>query len=161
MKRWIVLAVVMAALVSIPTAVLASTGSTGSAGSPVNLQQGVWRVGNLSTMSTSFQPVAGLSAKICALGEVSATVSLVGAGAPMGVLIQVGGVVPMEPGAMRFAPQGTADSTSFTFVWNAQPDEGYDNHIFDLEWRSPSGARSTLQRATMNLVYQKGTHLCP
>jgi hypothetical protein len=158
MKRWIGFLAGAALLVTIPTAVLASAGSTSS---PVNRQQGVWLIGQISTSSKSFEAIPGLQTKVCAGdGEVSATVSLEGTGAPMGVLVRVDYGAVMQPGAIRFAPAGAADSTSFTFLVSHETFEGYDNAFFEVEWRSPSGAKTTLQRASMNLVYAEGTHNC-
>jgi hypothetical protein len=159
MKRWIV-PVLAAAVVAVMVPVVALAASSGTTSSQVNRQLGVWRNSPISTTSTSFQALSGLGAKICSTGEVSVTVSLDGTGAPMGLRVLVNYGATMEPGAIRFAPQGAADTTSFTFVQNTQPFEANDNHYFDLEWRSPFGGKTTLLEATMNLVYQQGTHAC-
>lgn len=145
-------------VVMVPVVVLAATSGTMS--SQVNRQLGVWRNSPISTTSMSFRSVPGLGARICATGEVSVTVSLEGTGGPMGVLVLVDNGPTSAPGAVRFMPKGDADSASFTFFQNTSAFEANDHHFFDVEWRSPFGAKTTLLEATMNLVYQKGTHAC-
>jgi len=60
----------------------------------------------------------------------------------------------------RLVPAGPHDSFSFTFVNSVGPFEANDNHSFDVEWRSPTGAATTLERGTFNLRYQRGTQQC-
>jgi hypothetical protein len=57
-----------------------------------------------------------------------------------------------------FVPVGPHDSFAFTWVRGVSPFEAIDHHVFDVEWRSPGGKASTLERATFNLQYQRGTH---
>jgi len=99
--------------------------------------------------------------RICSIGEVSATVSLEGGGGPMGVRVVVDDGPTAQPGAVRFAPNGVADTASLTFLVNTGTFEGYDGHYLQVWWRSPFGAKTTLLKATMNLVYQEGSHRCP
>jgi len=40
------------------------------------------------------------------------------------------------------------------------PFEADDHHSFDVEWRSPTGAATTLERGTFNLQYEHGTQNC-
>jgi len=40
------------------------------------------------------------------------------------------------------------------------PFEADDHHAFDVEWRSPTGAETTLERGTFNLKYERGTQNC-
>jgi len=40
------------------------------------------------------------------------------------------------------------------------PFEANDHHTFDVEWRSPTGAKTTLERGTFNLQYERGTQSC-
>jgi len=45
-------------------------------------------------------------------------------------------------------------------VNSVAPFEANDNHSFDVEWRSPTGTATTLERGTFNLQYQRGTQQC-
>jgi hypothetical protein len=81
-------------------------------------------------------------------------------GAPAGFQIRVDGGPLMQPGAIRFVPAGALDSSSFTYLVSVGPFENNDHHVFDVEWRSPFGKTTTLQKATLNLQYQHGTHSC-
>jgi len=157
MKRWVAFVIVAVVLMTIPAVALAASQALNS---NVDRQVGVWRSAPISTTSRSFVPIAKLGARICATGEVSATVSLEGNGRPMDVRVLVDYGATIQPGPIRFVPVGSADSASFTFMEGVGTFEGYDGHSFTVEWRSPSGAKTTLQKATMNLVYQEGTHHC-
>jgi len=137
----------------------ASLGS-GSASANANRQHGVWRSVQASTDSRVFRAVPSLRARVCAIGEVSVTVSLSGAGAPMLVQVHQDDGPVIAPGAVTFAPEASGDSTSFTFLARVQPFEANDHHYFQVEWRSLTGGRATLLAATMNLVYQQGSHAC-
>jgi hypothetical protein len=66
----------------------------------------------------------------------------------------------MKPGAVRFVPAGPHDTFSFTFIQDIHSLRSSDHHTFAAEWRSPFGASSTLERATLNLQYQHGTRSC-
>ena len=79
---------------------------------------------------------------------------------PASVRIRQDGGPIIAPGAVRFVPAGPHDSFSFTFLANAAPFEANDNHSFDVEWRSPTGQQTTLERATFNLQYEHGTQAC-
>lgn len=58
------------------------------------------------------------------------------------------------------SPPGADDSSSFTFVTSVTTFENNDHHSFEVEWRSPTGRATTLERATVNLMYQIGSHNC-
>jgi hypothetical protein len=137
----------------------ASPGS-GSMSSSVNRQLGVWRSVPASTTSQSFHAVPSLRASVCAIGEVAVTVSLSGAGAPMLVQVRQDGGRVLAPGAVRFAPGVSGRSGAFTFLARTQPFEANDHHLFQVEWRSPTGATTTLLAETMNLTYQRGSQGC-
>ena len=157
-RRWMLLGgAALVAAAAVPGVAIAATGSFGSS---VDQQSAAWRVGTISTRSTTFQLVPGLGKRICARGEVSATVSLEGEGAPMGVLVRMDDGPTLRPDAIRFTPAGGIDTTSFTFFINAQPFEANDNHFFQVEWRSPFAKTTSLLEASMNLVYAKGTLSC-
>jgi hypothetical protein len=96
--------------------------------------------------------------RICAIREVSATLSVRVKGAPVAfrMLQDVGPV--LLPGPARFVPSGS-ESFSFTFVTTAGTFEGNDRHLFEVQWRSPSGRPVRLEAADVNLAFERG-NLC-
>jgi hypothetical protein len=154
-----VLAMVVVFAIGIPLAVRAASGTFSSA---LDLQASNWTTTSVSTSSTAWQTIAALSGSvICSEGEVSATVSLQMDGAPIGLRVNVDNGPDMVPGAIRFVQAGSQDSVSFTFVINTGPFENNDNHEFRVQWRSPTGATTTIIKGTLNLLYQHGSHDCP
>jgi hypothetical protein len=158
MRKMLIAIVALALVVGIPTAVLAASGGFNSS---LDLQASKWTTTTRTTSSTTFHPVAGLSGlTICALNQVTAALSVELRGAPAAFHIRVDGGGLMRPGAVRFVPAGPHDSFSFTFVQNVGTFEANDNHGFEVEWRSPTGRATTLERGTFNLQYQSGTQAC-
>lgn len=158
MRKLLIAGLVLAFVVGVPTAVMAASGTFRSS---VDRQASRWTTTTATTSSTTSRVVTSLSGlNICAINQVTATLSVELSGAPAGFRIRVDGGGLMQPGAVRFVPAGPGDSFSFTFVRSVGPFENNDHHVFDVEWRSPTGARTTLQRATLNLQYQRGTHSC-
>jgi len=150
------LAVALAA--GVPLVAMAASGRFSSS---LDRQASRWTTTRASTSSAAFEPVAGLSGlRICTLYQVTATLSVALRGAPAGFQIRVDGGGLMRPGAVRFVPAGRHASFSFTFLQSVGPFEDNDHHTFDVEWRSPTRATTTLERATFNLQYQRGTHRC-
>jgi len=159
MRKLLVASLALAFAVSVPTVVMAASGGFGP--SSLDLQASEWTTSTVTTFSTTFRPIAALSGlNICALNQVTATFSAELSGAPAQFEILVDFGPTMLPGAVRFVPAGAADSFSFTFVRAVSTFENNDHHMFEVEWRSPSGAPTTLQRGTLNLQYQRGTHSC-
>jgi hypothetical protein len=158
MRKVLVAGLVAVFIVAVPTAVMAATGVFSSS---VDLQASKWTTTTATTSSTAFRPIANLSGRnICALNQVTATLSVELNGAAAGFHIRVDGGPLMRPGAVRFVPAGPHDSFSFTFVLSVSPFENNDHHSFSVEFRSPSGKATTLEQGTLNLQYQKGTHSC-
>jgi hypothetical protein len=158
MRKLLIVGVASAFALGIPLAVLAASGGSSSS---VDLQASRWTTTAVSTSSTTFQRIPSLSGmNVCALNQVTAMLSVEVNGAPAGFQIHVDVGPLMQPGAVRFVPAGVHDSSSFTFVKAVGPSENNDHHVFDVEWRSPTGKPTTLERGTFNLVYQRGTHSC-
>ena len=143
-------------------ATAATTAGSGSATSQSNRQYGTWRSAGVSTTySTNLRQLTGLGARICSRGEVSATLSVDGAGAPMQLQVRVDGGEAAAPGQVVFSPFGTRGTiASFTFLTSTQPFEANDHHVFEVDWRSATGQRTILYSATLNLLYQQGTKAC-
>jgi hypothetical protein len=158
MRKMLIPIVAVAAVLGVPAAVLAASGG---ASSSLDLQASKSTTSTATTSSKTFHPIPGLSGlTICALDQVTATLSVELNGAPAGFQIRVDGGGTMSPGGVRFVPAGPHDSASFTFIEGVGPFEANDNHAFDVEWRSPTGAATTLERGTFNLQYQHGTQSC-
>ena len=158
MRRMFIIILAAAAALGIPAVVLAASGGSSSS---MDLQASKFTTTTATTSSRTFQPIPGLSGlNICALNQVAATLSVELNGAPAGFQIRIDAAGTMQPGAVRFVPAGPHDSFSFTFVNNVAPFEANDNHSFDVEWRSPTGTATTLERGTFNLQYQRGTQQC-
>jgi hypothetical protein len=158
MRKMIVLVVAVAGVLGIPAAVLAASGG---ASSSLDLQASKFTTSTATTSSKTFHAIPGLSGlTICALHQVTAALSVELTGAPASFQVRIDGGGTMQPGAIRFVPAGPHDSFAFTFVKPVGPFEANDNHGFDVEWRSPSGAATTLERGTVNLQYEHGTQNC-
>jgi hypothetical protein len=156
--RLLIPAVALAVAVGVPTAVLAASGGASSA---LDHQASKFTTTTQTISSSTFRAVSGLSGlTICALNQVTATVSVEITGAPASVQVRQDGGPIIQPGAVRFVPAGPHDSFSFTFLANVSPFEANDHHVFDVEWRSPTGRSTTLERGTLNLQYQQGTQAC-
>ena len=157
MRKILVAAVAAAVAVGVPTGVLAATGGNTSA---LDLQAAKWTSTTQQANTTTWRSVTGLGLTICALDQVTATLSVELNGAPASFRIREDGGPIIAPGAVRFVPAGAHDSFSFTFLANAAPFEANDNHGFGVEWRSATGQQTTLERATLNLQYEHGTQAC-
>lgn len=134
---------------------------TGTTSSHLDSQAAKWTTTTATTSSTTFHTIPGLSGlNVCALHQVTATLSAELAGAPAAFQVQVDSGATMHPGTIRFLPAALHDSASFTFVQSVGTFEANDHHVFDVSWRSPSGKAVTLERGTLVLQYAKGTHGC-
>ena len=124
-------------------------------------QAAKWTNGPVTTSGSGWHNVPGLSMTKCTLHEVSETLTTTVSGAPVRFRAVIDAVpeASMKPGVVRFVPNGR-ESVTYTFVGNTAPFEANDNHRFDIQWQSPSGAPVTLHAAVANLVFQKGTQSC-
>jgi hypothetical protein len=157
MRKILVAAAALAIAVGVPAVALAASSGNTSA---LDLQASKWTTTTQQAIGTTWRSVTGLGLTICALHQVTATLSVEVNGAPASFQIREDGGPIIAPGAVRFVPAGAHDSFSFTFLANAAPFEANDNHGFDVEWRSPTGQQTTLERATFNLQYEHGTQAC-
>jgi hypothetical protein len=157
MRKILAAAGALAIAVGVPAVALAATGGNTSA---LDLQASKWTTTTQQTTGTAWRSVPGLGLTICALHQVTATLSVQVNGAPASFQIHQDGGPIIAPGAVRFVPAGAHDSFSFTFLANTAPFEANDNHGFQVEWRSPTGQQATLERATLNLQYEHGTQAC-
>jgi len=124
-------------------------------------QAAKWTRGPAATSGSGWHNVPGLSMTKCTLHEVSETVTATVSGGPVRFRAVIDDVpeAAMKPGPVRFVPHGT-ESVTYTFVGNTGPFEANDNHRFDIQWQSPSGAPVTMRDGAANLVFQKGKQSC-
>ncbi len=163
MKVRAVIALTVAAAVGAAPVVAWATSTRAGSGTVqavANREKGVWRAAAVTTQKSAFQPLTGLQAKVCASGEVAATVSVDASGGPMALQVHLDDGALLAPGAVTFAPGSGGSLASFTFLTSVSAFEGYDTHLFQVEWRSTTGTATTVRSGTMNLLYQEGTHRC-
>jgi hypothetical protein len=146
-------------LVLAPMAVVAATNHNfhGAA----ERQSAKWTANTATISGTSWHNVPGLGMNRCTVNEVSEAVTLTVSGGPVRFRGVIDGVpeAPMKPGVVRFVPSGQ-ETASFTFVANTGPFEANDNHRFDVQWQSPTGAPVTLHAGAVNLVFKAGSQAC-
>jgi hypothetical protein len=156
-RRILIVMVVAAVLVAVPVAVIAVTGS--GAGR-ADRQRFAFRTGTITTSSTSWTDIPGLSGSVCGVRAISATVSVNLSGGSALFRVQVDSGAIFAPGAARFTPPGTGvESFSYTFVNSLGTFEGSDGHFISVQWRSATGAPVSMGRGALNLIFQAGT--CP
>ena len=145
-------------IVAAPVAVIAANQNFNGA---AERQSAKWTTSGGSISGTAWKNVPGLGMTKCTLNEVSETATLTVSGGPVRFRVVTDGVpeAPMKPGVVRFVPSGT-ESVTYTFVANTAPFEADDDHRFDLQWKSPTGASITLHAGAVNLVFQRGTQGC-
>jgi hypothetical protein len=155
-RKWVIL-LVLAAAVVVPVAVWAAVTSGTYAGN-LDAQRAKFRATAITTTSTTWHNVPGLSVAFCAINEVSATLSvnLSGGRARFRILGEQGNVI--QPGPAEFAPTGI-QSFSYTFVTSVGTFEADDKHSLVVQWRSTTGAAISLRRADLNVLYERGS-LC-
>jgi len=154
-RKWVVLLVVITA-VAIPVAVWAAVANRYDGN--VDRQRARYRTTSLTTSSAAWHSIPMFNVTICAINEVSATISvnLTGARARFRVVGEQGNVI--RPGPAEFAPRGT-ESFSYTFVTSVGTFEADDRHSLTVQWRSPTGSPVTLTRGDFNVLYELGS-LC-
>jgi hypothetical protein len=160
MKRKVIAAAGVAALaVAVPFAVLAATGREDG---DLDRQTAKWRTTDVTTSSTDWRNVPGLSRTRCTRDQVTAMVSVTVEGGPVRFRVIPDGVpeAPFKPRSARFVPTDV-ESFTFTFVGNTLPFEADDTHSFNVQWRSPTGVPVTLVNGVLNLLYEQGIRGCP
>jgi hypothetical protein len=155
-RKWVVLLVLLAA-VAVPVAVWAAI-TSGRYDGNLDRQRAKFRKTTITTSSTVWHSVPVLNVTICAINEVSVTLSvnLTGGRARFRVVGEQGNVI--QPGAAEFAPTGV-ESFSYTFVTSVGTFEADDRHSLQVQWRSLTGAAVSMRRGEINVLYERGA-LC-
>jgi len=157
-RRLFLLLGVSLLIVATPVAVFAANHNFSGA---ADRQSAKWTTSGGSISGTGWHNVPGLGITRCTVREVSETATLTVSGGPVRFRAVIDGVpeAPMKPGIVRFVPNGK-ESVTYAFVANTGPFEADDDHRFDLQWKSPTGAAITLHAGSVNLVFQAGTQNC-
>ncbi|HZI76990.1 MAG TPA: hypothetical protein VFD73_23740 [Gemmatimonadales bacterium] len=132
MRKILVAAAALAIAAGVPAVALAATGGNTSA---LDLQASKWTSTTQQATGTTWRSVPGLGLTICALHQVTATLSVQVNGAPASFQIREDGGPIIAPGAVRFVPAGAHDSFSLSFLANAALFEANYTHGFEVEWR--------------------------
>jgi hypothetical protein len=158
-RRLLLLLGVSILVVAAPVAVFAAANRNFSGAA--ERQAAKWRTADASTSGTGWRNIPGLGMTKCTVREVSETATLTVSGGPVRFRAVIDSVpeAPLKPGVVRFVPTGK-ESVTYTFVGNTAAFEADDDHRFDLQWQSPTGATITLHAGVVNLVFQKGTQSC-
>ena len=159
-RKILLVAGIAAVAAAVPLTVAAATGMFGSS---LDHQRAKWTRTNVSTSSTTWTDVPGLSVTRCAVNQVTAMLNVTLEGGPVRFRVVIDSVpeAPMIPHSARFDPQGGVESFSFSFVRAVHQFEADDTHRFDVQWRSASGVPVTLREGMLNVLYQDGTQGCP
>jgi hypothetical protein len=158
-RRRLLIAFGALALLVVPAGVFAAVNHNFSG--DAERQAAKWRTAGASTSGTGWHNVPGLGMTKCTVREVSETATLTVSGGPVRFRAVVDSVfeAPMKPGIVRFVPNGK-ETVTYTFVGNTGPFEADDDHRFEIQWQSPTGAPITLHSGVVNLVFQRGTQNC-
>jgi hypothetical protein len=161
--RKLLLVLVGAAAVAVAVPLALAAGS-GRAGGDLDRQAAAWRTTPVSTSSTtwrtlprlSFTSTASRSNTICALHELSVSLSATLRGAPVQFRVLMDGGPILNPGPARFVPGTQEQSFAATWVGRAGTFEGLDRHALEVQWRSRSGRPVTLVRGVVNVLFENG-----
>jgi hypothetical protein len=162
MHRWLVVVSVVALVGG--AAWVASAQTAAGSPTPVNCMDTEWRTTGLSTSSTHFSTVTGLTDSPSAVFPIAIDVSATVSGAPAEFRVlstNIGAQTRQsKPGVTRFVPKaGSRDAFSFQWI---EPNQTAAVHVIDLklQWRSPSGQPTHLGPADMSVTYATTRGAC-
>ena len=155
-RRAAALVILIGAIVAIPIAVVALTSGRSSR---LDRQANVTASKPVSTSSTTWHDVPGLTdLHVCALGQVTAMLSVNVSGAPVRFRVLYDDGPSLFPARTEFAPGSGTRGFSFDFVGRASTFEGSDGHVYTAQWRSAGGGAVTLHGRLLDLLYHLGAH---
>jgi hypothetical protein len=162
MRRWLVMVSVVGLVGGI--AWVASARTARGLPTPVNCMDTVWRTNGLTTSSTHFSTVTGLTDSPSAVFPIAIDVSGTVSGAPAEFRVMSTNIGDQtresQPGVTRFVP-GAGSRDAFSFQW-IEPNQSAAVHAIDLklQWRSPSGSAVHLGPADMAVSYATTRGAC-
>jgi hypothetical protein len=147
---------------AVPLVVLAA--GSGRLGGELDRQAAAWRTTPVSTPSSAWRTIPSLSfvssgsgsSTLCALNELSVSLSANLRGAPVRFRVLMDGGPVLQPGPARFTAAAETRTATATWAGNAGTFEGLDRHALELQWRSPTGRRAILTQAVVNVLFEKG-----
>jgi hypothetical protein len=160
MRKGFVMGVAVALVVMVPVAVMATGGKVKPAvfsgsGDLTNQAFSARTEQALTTSSKAWQDLNNMTVTVCAIGAVTATVTVTVKGARSGfrALIDSGAQLAPAPAFVQ-GTNGGADGTtySFNFETNASTFEASDSHAISVQWRS-TGGKATLETASIVVQY--------
>jgi hypothetical protein len=162
MRKWILITAALVLIVMLPVTVMATGAkqvepNAFSGSGDVTSQVFSGRDNSTSTSSKAWTDLNNMAVgPICALGAVTATVTVNVKGARAGFRVLSDHGATLKPGeGFVQGTNGGADGTmySITFETNASTFEGSDGHEYAVQWRSTGGSTTLL---TGSLVVQYG-----
>jgi hypothetical protein len=140
-----------------------ASAGTPPCGSPISTRLQVlrWMTTSLRTSNTSFRIIPQLSnIRVCSTGPIAVTLSVELRRVSASFRIGVNENVSMKPARVRFVPSGLHASSSFTFIGNVPASSDPRAYVLDVEWRSPTGQPSSVERANVSVQYTGPTGRC-
>ena len=98
--------------------------------------------------------------RFCPRGQVAVNVSVAFSGAIEYKVVVDDGPTALPGAVAAGGPSTNSTTSSFTFLWNAQPFEANDHHYVQLWWRAASSSGATLRAATLVTQYHEGSLRC-
>src|SRR5262245_8825844 len=150
-------AIVLSAAVVAVGGVWAARAATNGGTTPARCIDTVWRTDPVSTTSTTFTDVPGMSDGPSSVFPIVVNASAVVSGAPVDFRLRSTNVGEQtetsKPGRASFVPVGGGpDSFSFQWIEKNQSAAVHVNQL-QLQWRSPSGNQVTMLRGDLAVTY--------
>lgn len=169
MRRFIPIGAAAAVLAAVPAIAVASTSSSSDPASSssqhlyseINCQELAWRTTSVSTSSSSYSNVPGLTGVVTSAGGMIVNISVVLNGGPVALRLtdtSVAGTLMVPPGRVNFNPD--SGRTALSFTWT---DPGIAaaarGHTIHLQWRETGTSTVTLRRGdiTVGFMAEPGT----
>jgi hypothetical protein len=150
-------AIVMSAALMAVGGMWAARAATGGGTTPVKCIDTVWQTSPVSTTSTTFTAVPGMSDGPSSIFPIVVNASAVVSGAPVEFRLKstnIGDQTEIsKPGRASFVPaDGGPDSFSFQWIEKNQDAAVHVNEL-QLQWRSPSGNQVQMLRGDLAVSY--------
>lgn len=171
MFKLIAIGVSAAVFAVVPAAAVASSSSSSSLASSsghhlysgINCQALTWRTSSVSTSSSSYSNLPGLTAFVISAGGMIVDVSVVLSGGPVALRLtdtSVAGTLTVPPGRVDFTP--ATGRTALSFTWT---DPGIAAaaraHTIALQWRKTGTSTVTLRRGDITVGFMAEPGTCP
>jgi hypothetical protein len=156
--------IVLTAAATVGGGVLAANAVTGGGTTPARCVDSVWRTDEVSTTSTTFTDVPGLTDAPASVFPIVVNVSATVSGAPMEFRLLSTNIgdqtVVSKPGRTTFVPGGGGpDAFSYQWIERNQSAAVHANTL-QLQWRSVDGSDVHLLRGDMAVTYDTEQGSC-